>query len=305
MKKFFIITVDTECDNCWNIRNINENVSTENARFLPRFQSLCEEFSLIPTYLTNYEMANSQDFVNFGRECLKRGTAEIGAHLHAWNQPPYFPLLKSPFKRGKPYLGEYPTWIIEEKIEKLTLCLIKNFETEVKSFRSGRWYMDAAIVRGLEKNGYLVDCTCTPGVNWSGNPGWTLGRKGTDWSVWSNKAGKIGRIGLEGIKNGKIIEVPVTIEKEVVENKSLSWLRPDVNNQEEMKKIIDRSLNNNSDYVEFMIHSSELMPHGSPKFSTRFQVEKLYESIECIFRYAVDQGFSGIGLSDYVREKFL
>jgi len=43
----FIITIDTEGDNLWaNPREI----TTHNAAYLPRFQSLCERFRFKPVY---------------------------------------------------------------------------------------------------------------------------------------------------------------------------------------------------------------------------------------------------------------
>src|SRR3972149_1564548 len=81
----FIITIDTEGDNLWSRP---KNVTTENARFLPRFQALCEECAFKPTYLVNYEMAVDPNFQEFGRSVLRRGMAEIGLHVHPWNSPP-------------------------------------------------------------------------------------------------------------------------------------------------------------------------------------------------------------------------
>ncbi len=52
------------------------------------------------------------------RDCLKRGTCEIGMHLHAWNNPPEFDLNKVNDQRD--YLFEYPKQIMEEKIQTLT-----------------------------------------------------------------------------------------------------------------------------------------------------------------------------------------
>ena len=43
-KPYFLITIDTEGD----------GTNPENARFLPRFQKLCEQFLFKPTYLTNF-----------------------------------------------------------------------------------------------------------------------------------------------------------------------------------------------------------------------------------------------------------
>lgn len=74
----FLITIDTEGDNLWSRPRV---ITTRNAAFLPRFQALCEKFGLKPTYLTNYEMAISQEFVEFGRDSLRGGAAEIGRSL--------------------------------------------------------------------------------------------------------------------------------------------------------------------------------------------------------------------------------
>ncbi|MDR8263551.1 deacetylase, partial [Acinetobacter baumannii] len=48
----FLITIDTEGDNLWQK---HDSITTENARYLPRFQQLCEKYGFKPVYLTNYE----------------------------------------------------------------------------------------------------------------------------------------------------------------------------------------------------------------------------------------------------------
>ena len=85
----FIITVDTEGDNLWAKPR---EITTRNAAYLPRFQALCERFRFKPVYLTNYEMALSDAFVEFGRDVIARDAGEVGMHLHAWNSPPLEPL---------------------------------------------------------------------------------------------------------------------------------------------------------------------------------------------------------------------
>ena len=87
-----LLTIDTEGDNMWARPR---EITTRNARRLPRFQGLCERHGLKPTYLTNYEMATDPAFVDFGRDVLARGTGEIGMHLHAWHSPPFDPPLSA------------------------------------------------------------------------------------------------------------------------------------------------------------------------------------------------------------------
>ena len=85
----FLITIDTEGD---NLRSKPAEVTTRNARFLPRFQRLCDRFGFKPTYLTNWEMANCPAFSEFAADVLARGAGEDGMHLHAWDSLPCMPL---------------------------------------------------------------------------------------------------------------------------------------------------------------------------------------------------------------------
>lgn len=63
-KPAFIITIDTEGDNLWQNHRV---IKTENARYLARFQALCERFGFKPVWLTNYEMAIEPVFIEFAR----------------------------------------------------------------------------------------------------------------------------------------------------------------------------------------------------------------------------------------------
>ena len=122
----FLITIDTEGDDIWSNPS---DVKTENSMFLPRFQALCEHYGLKPTYLTNYEMATRDKFVEFGRDAIRRGTAEIGMHLHAWNSPPLTPTTR----KGMPYLIEFPNDVIVEKVKAMTDLLEERFEVKMVS----------------------------------------------------------------------------------------------------------------------------------------------------------------------------
>lgn len=63
-RKSFIITIDTEGDNLWDWKEGTE-IGTNNSRYIPRFQSLCNEFGFKPTWLTNWEMIQNQEYVEF------------------------------------------------------------------------------------------------------------------------------------------------------------------------------------------------------------------------------------------------
>ncbi len=301
MNRYFIITIDTEGDNLWSVSDLKTPIRTENAKFLQRFQELCEKYGFIPTYLTNYEMANADAMRELGRVGLKKGTLEIGSHEHAWNSPPYFPLIKSPIKRGKPYLGEYPQLVIRKKLEYLTKLLEDTFQCPITSHRGGRWCLNAIIIRELDRLGYTVDCTCTPGISWKRDRGWSIGSRGTDWSSYENRPFILDYPLGNGRKKSGIIEIPVTSVKKV-KGGTPKWFRPDGSNLMELLGILDYMYERREPYIEFMLHSSELMPGGSPTFVRRGQIEKLYGDLDMLFSRLKQYGFCGIGLSEYAKK---
>lgn len=115
-----------------------------------------------------------------------------------------------------------------------------------------------------------------------------------------------------------LIEIPMTVKhiQHTLAGKSIKnraknlivgkdrWLRPAISTVKEMKLNIDERVENGSDYAEFMIHSTELMPGGSPYFKNSRDVEREYKDMRTIFTYAVQCGFEGITMRDYAK-KFL
>ena len=51
--------------------------------------------------------------------------------------------------------------------------------------------------------------------------------------------------------------------------------------------------------AEFALHSSELMPGGSPTFGTEQSIERLYRDLERLFAAAAEYGFRGATLAEF------
>lgn len=300
--KYFIITVDTEGDNLWRYKD-GDIVETRNAEYIPRFQQLCEQYGFKPVYLTNYEMANSDVFVKNAKEWQIKNNCEIGLHLHAWNNPP-LSCFQGPFS-GNPYLIEYPDDVMRQKFKVVYDLIVEKFGIKPVSHRAGRWAMDDRYFKILKDFGFRVDCSHTPGINWGLNKGKTIG--GTDYSNVKN-----GTTIIDGI-----LEVPPSIYinhrpfygsfknkiRTIIKGEKI-WLRP-ASSSVEMMEVAIKALNKRDDvdYVQFMIHSSELMPDGSPYFVSAADVENEYETIETFFQLAEQLGYIGITLRDYSQLK--
>jgi len=206
-KPFFLITIDTEPDNLWNKQ---KNITTRNAEYLPRFQSLCESYGFKPTYLTDYDMANSSSFQDFGRNIIKKKTGEIGMHLHAWNTPPLVQLTKNDYYY-RPYLIEYPVDVIKEKITSFTSYLKDIFGVRIISHRAGRWSFNETYAKILAEHGYLVDCSVTPNVSWKYHFGDPTKNGGTDYTHFPNNCYFLDLNDISQPGNSSLLEIPVTI----------------------------------------------------------------------------------------------
>lgn len=309
-KKRFIITIDTEGDDLWTYkctRNGLKEICTTNAANLERFQRLCESYCFIPTYLVNYEMSQSRAFQELAGKAVKVCQAEIGMHMHAWNSPPIEHLPFNP-RGDHPYLGEYTEKLQWEKMKYLKNTLEDTFQTPVTSFRNGRWYLDEFTIKCLHKLKFIADCTVTPGISWSGQIGNHL--YGTDYSkdkfrgCYQMSGKNIHRSGKSGI-----YEVPPTILPRIYVSPASGfevrkeWLRPNGGNLRQMLWIVDKvSRSPRIDYLEFMIHSSELSPKVNPTFKSVESIERLYEDLEILFE-EISKKYTGIGMSEYVKAK--
>lgn len=305
-KKYFIITVDTEGDNLWDYKK-GQIITTKNSLFIPRFQNLCNRYGFKPVYLTNYEMINDEDYLNFVKKVVNTNTGEVGIHIHAWNNPPMYDLKDS--ISDNTYLIEYPRDIMEEKFA-TTYNLIRNrLGVSPISHRAGRWAMNDIYFDILKKYDVLVDCSHTPHINWSRCSGAYHG--GSDYRNVFDRPSFI-----KGV-----YEIPVTIlpTKQLVSNNirdllyyikvnkrlpfKTIWLRPAQATFSDMIRMVDvYDTKKEFDYLEFMIHSSELMPGGSPYFKTVESVEKLYETMRLLFDYLTNKGYEGATLKDYYYE---
>ena len=77
------------------------------------------------------------------------------------------------------------------------------------------------------------------------------------------------------------------------------WLRPDCHLQKQpLFKLID-IVSHENQYLMFMLHSSEMMPGGSPSFKDEASIEKLYEVIEAVFTRAHSLGYTGATLREF------
>ncbi|MDR0807212.1 MAG: polysaccharide deacetylase family protein [Enterobacteriaceae bacterium] len=312
-KPAFLISIDTEGDNLW----VNtKDISTQNANFLGRFQQLCEKYGFKPTYLTNYEMAMSPDYVSFAKDVIARNQGEVGMHLHAWNSPPLHALTDDD-DRYQPYLIEYPVDVMRQKIAAMTDLLEETFGVKMVSHRAGRWAFNEQYAHLLNEFGYLVDCSVTPYVDWSGVKGNPEANGGSNYRYFPDHAYFMDLNDISKAGDSNLLQIPMStrLKYGTLHNSfkqfydgirgkkrppSTRWLRPKGNNFEEMKHVAQQCLNEGKNYVEFMLHSSEFMPSGSPTFKDETSIEQLYRDLDELFAW-LSQHTQGMTMGEFYR----
>jgi hypothetical protein len=250
-------------------------------------------------------MAMSGVFFEFSRDVIARGAGEIGMHLHAWNSPPLEPLTRDDFTH-QPYLIEYPERVMKEKIRTITGLLEDRFDQKMVSHRAGRWALDGRYAAMLLEEGYRVDCSVTPGVDWSGNPGDPAGNGGSNYTGFPDRAYFLSPPDISRPGNGALLEVPLTVCASSLYRRApwayrtpllrkianrvspaLGWLCPipvlEANNLDAMLQVASEARAKGASHMEFMMHSSELMPGGSPSFRSASDIDRLYEHLEMLF----------------------
>jgi hypothetical protein len=309
----FLVTIDTEGDDLWSRPR---EIRTCNAAFLPRFQRMCEAYGLRPTWLVNYEMALDDEFVRFARDAVRRGRAEVGMHLHAWNSPPLIPLTRDDY-RHQPFLTEYPADILDAKVRFLTVLLRERFESPIVSHRAGRWGMDARYARALAELGFRIDCSVCPHVSWRDTLGDPAGRGGPDYRDFPSLPYLLDLDDIRRAGNSELLELPMSVLRSPLHRiapwtyttpgirrwawrglPDRIWLYPDGKNLAQLQFILADALAKQRPYVEMVLHSSELMPGGAPNAPDVDHVECLYRDLHALFAVA-EESFNGMTLSEF------
>jgi hypothetical protein len=318
----FILTIDTEADNQWKP---GIDITTQNLRFIPRLQNLCVQYNIRPTFLVTSEVCAD----NFAKELLggfrEAQQAEIGAHLHIWTTPPFEDkngLRYNDHHHG--FANELTESLLRDKIERLTREVAETFGQSPTAFRSGRYGFDNTCARILLDNGYSVDSSVTPYIDWSserGVPGGTGGPDFTDKGAqhyWISAGDR------------RLLEIPVTILPTIFPfrvsdaltrmysslgntllargTRKLSfgtqpvWLRPyRTTTSATLKKIVGEARKRDLEFLTMMFHSSELMPGCSPYTTDEREVEALYALLEEFFSLLHQDAVPSVTLSEAAR----
>jgi glycosyltransferase involved in cell wall biosynthesis len=289
-----IVSIDAEEDN-W--RPARTGITVENIREVPRLHRRLESLGVRPTYFVTYQVAIQSWAAEIFRELCATGTAEVGAHLHAWNTPP---LDEQPFANNTMLL-HLPHDLQVAKISSLTGALHAATGQRPRSFRAGRWGFGQSTAAALLECGYRVDSSVTPFQSWA---------RYDDGP--SHVGAPLDAYYLDGqgdtrlpLADGPLVEVPVSsgynrgsirswtrlhaiLDRPEVRGLGLAGvasrlglirhvtLSPEMESVDDMLAVSERLIVQGVRHLHVTWHSSSLSPGMTPFVATRGEAERLY-----------------------------
>ncbi|HET9480748.1 MAG TPA: hypothetical protein VFP98_03250 [Candidatus Polarisedimenticolia bacterium] len=303
MNASLVITVDTEPDNQWTMPAGGRaaDLSFRNTRGLGPLIDRLRMLGAPATWLTSYSVARDAESAHRLARAASEGD-EIGAHLHAWETPPFTPADST----AHPYIYEYEREVRLAKLRTLTRALEDAFGATPGSHRAGRWGIDQAGLQELESCGYRIDSSVVPGRDFSGSPGLGRGgpsfraalagapqrpwREGGLWEVPLSTtpigvlgSGTLGaalarrfshRTDLPGRLAGRLLGAAGLCR--------LIWVRPLVHERHDQIRAALSLLESGAPILNVMFHSSEAFEGTSARTRTAADVGRFYGDLEAV-----------------------
>jgi hypothetical protein len=153
-----VITVDVEEEGLFSGRYEREPAGVKNIRQLDRLEFISREFGLPLTLLPTYPVVRNSTCRDILARWQGEYHAEIGAHLHPWNTPPFQDL---PF--AEPVRSDcLPFPLLRAKFDTLLSALNDHMQIRPRAFRMGRFDLGDQVLALLPEYGFWVDSSVVP-----------------------------------------------------------------------------------------------------------------------------------------------
>lgn len=316
---YLIVSIDTEEDDWSNYRQ--EGCHLTNIEHLPELQQLFDRFKIKPTYLINYPVAADETHRDFFKTLHINGRAEIGAHLHPWNTPPF----KEDITTHNSMLKNLPHHFQKRKIITLTDLIERNLGIRPTSFRAGRFCLHPQTISILLELNYCVDSSVTPFIDWQNDYG---GINFQGYPYYPYKLAPDKEINKHQ-PNGTFWEIPITIgfnrtpfklyssiynflakhKLRILRLRGLAhklgllkkiWLSPELSGYKEMQQLSKVTISLGIPVLNLFFHSTSLAPGLSPFVKTIQERQTFFKNLELYFAWLHhNYNLKSVSLSEY------
>lgn len=301
------ISIDTEEDD-WG-RYVFDGASTRNISHLRELQELFDQFGARPTYLVNRPPLLDATSVEVLGELAARESVEIGAHCHPWNTPPDTGqgVERSMMFRLDPESNRLMIGEITRRIE-------AELGVRPTTFRAGRWGWGRSVATGLVAEGYLVDSSVSPLIDWTsmGGPDYTdvpsdAYRFHPDRPFTPDPSGVLVElpttVGFLRGSEARLGPLRARMERGVIHAFGVigaldrlgvmarRWLSPEVSTGQELTRLAENLVSHGRRRLDFTFHSCTLLPGATPFVADDRDRARFLGDIRTFLSFAVESGF--------------
>lgn len=152
------VTVDVEEEGLFSGSYERRPTGLGNLAQLGRLEYITRDLGLPLTLLCTYPVVRDQACRDILLRWRDQLGAELGAHLHPWNTPPF-----GPEDQTEPHLAEeIEPPVLEAKLAALLAAHAEAFCAPARSFRMGRFDLPDALMAALGRHGIRVDSSLVP-----------------------------------------------------------------------------------------------------------------------------------------------
>lgn len=301
-----IVSIDVEEEGLFSGRYARIPEGVSNVSCLKQLHFITREFGIPLSLLVDYPVAQDLDSRDILLTLHHDYQAEIGAHLHHWNTPPFVDL-PHPDPVPSDLLGED---LLKNKMETLLEAIETGLSVSARSFRMGRFDFGHCIESVLPRVGIETDSSIVPMRYVPGGPDRFLAPADPYFISVDSSA-----------QNGphKLFEVPLTMApifpgsdkaayasakvlprflREAVLSKFRLFgalgIQPVWHPLLTMLRAVKTHVARGGRVLTMFFHSSELMPGCSPNFPDQTAVDRLLRKIR-IFLEKVSDSFHVVG----------
>jgi len=324
MKIVCFVTMDVEVDKDPRYRVSSPPSFSNVTEAIPNLlEPLFLEYNVRPTYLISSEVMQDPPSVHTLKNL--KSEHELGSHGHA-------ELLGEDIKVNRftgmlmnDFLNDYATEVQASKLQWLTKLFIETFGFAPKSFRGGRFGINAQTLMILDEQGYTVDSSITPGRYWYNSkqvvnyimaPEQPYRPKVDDplspgslqlWEVpvscWTPRAAIRRLMDLQVKLMQSNFRLPQILEK--ILHTTLfrrCWLRPTSNQPGTLIRLAEEYLRRHSHkstvIINIMFHTMEMVPGASPYSSSPREVNHIVNNLRAMLNYFTHRQAKFLTLSE-------
>ncbi|MGE3595680.1 MAG: hypothetical protein AB7N70_09020 [Dehalococcoidia bacterium] len=298
------VSIDTEEDNWGSF--CETGATSENIPHLLELHERMARWGARPTYLVNRPPLMASASVEALGQLAARPEVEIGGHCHPWNTPP-----STGGGPERSMMCGLPIAANRGKIREVTRRIESELGVRPRTFRTGRWGFGPTVSEALSAEGYLVDSSVSPFVDWSADGG-------PDYSTAPHRPYRFHPARpFDPDPTGSMVEIPTTIGftsgdhrrraslRRAIELSPLRrfkvlgaldklgvlsrrWLSPETSTADDMVRIVEACLQTGEPALGLTFHSCTLLPGVTPFVQDASDRARFLDAIDAVLRFCAE-----------------